>query len=135
MSDTTNQDTAAPVPPAFTIRTLGDIMRLPTYDLMDKCLQEMRACMLEARALGDVQLEIALALAEEKEGPEGRARLQAAVTEAGGQLYAWPEETVWTDDDGGTSDIIMGNPKEGGFHVKLKHESEAQRLAREHDTQ
>lgn len=135
MSDTTNPNSAEPARPAFKIRTLGDIMRLPSYDVMDKCLQELRVCMLEARALGDCQQELALALAEEKEGPEGRARLQAAITEAGGHLYAWPEETIWTDDDGGTSDIIMGDPEAGGFHVKLKHESEAQRLAREHDTQ
>lgn len=65
----------------FPLTTLRDIFNLPTFDQMVVCLEELTACMIQARATNDLMV----ALVAEK---------GIAVEKA----FEWPEVLEWKDD-------------------------------------
>lgn len=75
----------------YKIRDLRDIFNLPTYDLMERCLNELKTGMLVARAQADMMAEVSRTLAAQHE-----------VELPSGNYVQWPEECIWRDDDDGT---------------------------------
>jgi hypothetical protein len=82
-------------PQEFPLRTLQDIYNLPSYEHMERCFDELKTLMLQARATNDMFVELAGLLGEPL--PEGRA-------------VAWPEVIDWTDDGKGQMDIDYVGP-------------------------
>lgn len=70
----------------FQIKTLRDIFSLPTYEQMEKCLEELSKAMLHARATSD----LFASLAKDK-----------GITLVDGRSFKWPEYIEWVDDGKG----------------------------------
>ncbi len=67
----------------YPLRTLRDIFELPTYEHMERCLDELKTVMLQARATND--LFAGLMEHQGKPMPEGKC-------------FLWPEVLEWNDD-------------------------------------
>lgn len=70
----------------YQLRTLRDIFELPSYEHMERCLDELKTVMLQARATNDL-----FAGVMEHQGhamPEGKC-------------FMWPEVLEWNDDGKG----------------------------------
>lgn len=67
----------------YPLRTLRDIFELPSYEHMERCLDELKIVMLQARATND--LFAGLMEHQGKPMPEGKC-------------FLWPEVLEWNDD-------------------------------------
>jgi len=81
-------------PKHYIIRHLRDIYDLPTDEMVERCCRELSALMLIMRRTAALMEACADAEAKEK----GEEPLPAV-------KWTWPDETVWTDDNGGESKI------------------------------
>lgn len=70
----------------FPLRTLRDIFELPSYEHMERCLDELKTVMLQARATND--LFAGLMKHQGKPVP-------------GDKCFAWPDVLEWKDDGKG----------------------------------
>ena len=70
----------------FPLRTLRDIFELPSYEHMERCLDELKTVMLQARATND--LFAGLMEHQGKPMPDGKC-------------FLWPEVLEWNDDGKG----------------------------------
>lgn len=68
----------------FPLTTLRDIFNLPTFEQMETCLDELKECMMQARATNDLMVAL---VAE-----------NGIVVE---QVFEWPEVLEWKDDGKG----------------------------------
>lgn len=73
-----------PFSPVFPISSLRDIYNLPTIEQMETCIDEIKICMMQARATND--LFVAL------------ANLEGANVK---KAFEWPETLPWHDDGKG----------------------------------
>lgn len=96
-------------PHQYTIRTLRDIYELPTDDMMERCMKELTSDMLVLRRTTDLLNAIAKAKAEED---------SKSVEEV---TVAWPEECVWTDDNGGTSVLSIQVEGKEVLQISVTH--------------
>ena len=67
----------------YPLRTLRDIFELPSYEHMERCIDELKTVMLQARATND--LFAGLMEHKGKPMPDGRC-------------FLWPEVMEWNDD-------------------------------------
>ena len=67
----------------YPLRTLRDIFELPSYEHMERCFDELKTVMLQARATND--LFAGLLEHQGKPMPEGKC-------------FLWPEVLEWSDD-------------------------------------
>lgn len=67
----------------YPLRTLKDIFELPSYEHMERCLDELKTVMLQARATND----LFAGLMEHQGKPM-----------PGGKCFAWPDVLDWKDD-------------------------------------
>jgi hypothetical protein len=71
----------------FPISTLRDIFELPTYDAMERCLDELKTMMLQARATNDLMASM--------------IEMQQGITPDNGRVFQWPDVCEWNDDGKG----------------------------------
>jgi hypothetical protein len=67
----------------FPLRTLRDIFELPSYEHMERCMDELKTVMLQARATND--LFAGMMKHQGKPMPDGKC-------------FLWPEVLEWNDD-------------------------------------
>ena len=77
----------------FPLRTLRDIFDLPTFEQMETCLDELKECMMQARATNDLMV----ALVNEKGHDVKKA-------------FEWPEVLEWKDDGKGDVETAYAGP-------------------------
>ena len=70
----------------YPLRTLRDIFELPSYEHMERCMDELKNVMLQARATND----LFAGLLE-----------QQGVPVKDGKCFIWPEVMDWDDDGKG----------------------------------
>lgn len=75
-----------PTVSVYPLRTLKDIFDLPSYEHMERCIDELKKAMLQARATND--LFAGLMEHKGKPVPDGRC-------------FAWPDVLEWKDDGKG----------------------------------
>ena len=92
-----NEDGSPPCS-VFPLRTLRDIFELPSYEHMERCFNELKTVMLQARATND--LFAGLMEHKGKPMPDGRC-------------FLWPEVLEWNDDGKGEigADYVMPDGK------------------------
>lgn len=86
----------------FPLRTLRDIFDLPTFDQMETCLDELKECMMQARATNDLMV----ALVNEKGHDVKKA-------------FEWPEVLEWKDDGKGEVATQYGGP-DGKVMIEMR---------------
>lgn len=77
---------AAPNGEKYPLRTLRDVFELPTYEHMERCIDELKKVMLQARATNDMFA----ALIKDHGGPVPN-----------GKVFLWPDVLDWEDDGKG----------------------------------
>ena len=97
-------------PTRYTIRSLRDIYELPTDEMMERCCKELSALMLITRRTTALLTATAEVIAQE----EGKPPLPAVT-------FEWPDETVWTDDNGGESKIQLRIADKEILTVAVRH--------------
>lgn len=109
---TTSPAMAVPPPTAgslvFPLTTLRDIFNLPTFDQMVVCLDELKECMMQARATNDLMV----ALVNEKGHDVKKA-------------FEWPEVLEWKDDGKGDVGTAYAGPDgKELFSMSIKRDPE-----------
>ncbi len=95
----------------YPIRTLADIYNLPSYECMERCLDEMVKLLLESRAMEDA-LTASMAITR---------KVDFATI---GRTYRWPETVDWTDDGKGELGAIFKDPSgEPAFSFNIRKDS------------
>lgn len=77
---------SVPLGSVYPLRTLKDIFELPSYEHMERCLDELKTVMLQARATND----LFAGMMEHQGKPM-----------PGGKCFEWPDVLDWNDDGKG----------------------------------
>lgn len=96
-------------PTEYTIRSLRDIFELPTEDMVERCLREIAQMMLVMRNTAPILNDMDMSLAK----PDERESMPLR--------WLWPDDFVWRDDNGGTSDLHQTVGNKEILVVKIQH--------------